>query len=260
MDLTTTSGYVAGFPLEMAVRELGGLRAGDGRTVRHGILYRGAALTGLTPRQRALVDDMGLRLVLDLRAEGETVGKPDYVPAGAEYLRIAGMYDEDGNEVDFSPAGIVRLNERLDDPSQLMPTLYAGMARNNPAVHALVARFVADEVPIYMHCTAGKDRTGVCAAILLSLLGVPDVTIVEEFLLTNEYRASIINNPPAKLPPWIPASEPEVWRKANGVEAANLMAMFAAADEGCVTREEYFAAEFGLNATALASVRNRYLV
>ena len=259
MDLTATPGYVAGFPLEMGVRELGGLRAADGRVVRHGLLYRGAVLTNLTPKQCELIDGMGLRLVFDLRSEAEAQGNADYVPEGAEYVRIAGMYDASGEEVDFSPAGIVRLNEQLDDPSQLMPTLYAGMAHNNPALHALVERFVAGKAPLYMHCTAGKDRTGVCAAMLLSLLGVPDKTIVGEFLLTNEYRASIINNPPAKLPSWVPASDLSVWREANGVSAANLKTLFATADGSCFSREEYFAMEFGLDASALETLRNRYL-
>lgn len=259
MDLSTTTGYVAGFPLEMSLRDLGGQRGADGRTVRHGLLFRGAALTDLTEEQKARVDELGLRLVFDLRAQTEARGRDDYVPEGAAYVRIAGMYDKEGVEVDFSPESIMRIEKQVGDPSLLMSELYGDMARGNPAVRELVARFCAGDAPLYFHCTAGKDRTGVCAALLLSILGVSDEDIVDEFLLTNVYRSSIINNPPEVLPPWLPSFDGEAWRKANGVDAASLKAMFMAADEGCDTREEYFLQEFGLDEDGLRELRDRYL-
>lgn len=257
MDLAATSGHIPGFPLMMNLRELGGIESADGRYVRYGLLYRGAALTGLGPEQRRIVDGFGLRCILDLRAETETDGREDYVPEGAEYHRIAGMYDAAGNEMDFSPAAVANFLTMNNDPMELMGALYTSMTHSNPAMHALIDCLIAGKAPLYLHCSAGKDRTGVAAALVLALLGVSDAAIVREFLLTNEYRAELIENPPAELPEWVTSSG--LWARMNGVDERDLLAVFASMDEGHATREEYFAYEFGLDRAALAALRNRYL-
>ena len=260
MYLTSTPGFVPSFHPELGLRDLGGWTAADGRVVRHGFLYRGSALTGLTDDELHRIDELGLRFILDLRAAGEVEGREDYVPAGAEYQRIGGMYDQDGMEVDFSPAGISRImGYIMADPEHFLDGLYASMMFENPAVHALVDRFVEGPVPLYFHCTAGKDRTGVCAAILLALLGVPDDAIFTEYLLTNEYRASIINMTPEEMPKGISDLDRENWAKINSVDATQLKAAFDAIDERYETREAYFKDEFGLDATALEALRDRYL-
>ena len=260
MDLTKTSGYVAGFPNELSLRELGGMRSADGRSVRHGLLYRGSALLKLTDEQKAIVDGFGLRFILDLRAQGETEGKPDYVPAGAEYLRIGGMRDDDGLEVDFSPAGIGRIAEKIQsDPDSFMRDLYSSMMFDNPAVHELVRRFVAGEAPLYFHCSAGKDRTGVCAAVLLMILGVPDDEIIREFLLTNEYRAAIIGLRPEELPSFVSDVDRENWGKINSVRESDLRAALEAVDARYDSRDAYLEKEFGLDQALLAKVRDHYL-
>ena len=260
MDLTTLPGYVPGFRDTLGLRDLGGLEGADGRAVRHGLLFRGSSLVGLDEAERRRIDGLGLRLVLDLRATGEADGQDDYVPDGAEYLRISGMYDSQGREVDFSPAGIDRISEQIaDSPETFMSRLYGSMMFGNPAVHALVERMVAGQAPLYFHCTAGKDRTGVCAAVVLTLLGVPDERIVWEFLLTNSYRADIINNMPDDLPPHLQGADRERWAKVNSVSEGDLLAALAAVDERHATREDYFLQEFGLDGTALAALRDRYL-
>lgn len=260
MDLTTLPGYVPGFRDTLGLRDLGGLASADGRLVRRGLLYRGSSLVRLDEGELRRLDELGLRFVLDLRASGEAQGQDDYVPDGAEYLRISGMYDRQGREADFSPAGITRITEQIaDHPETFMRDLYCSMMFDNPAVHALVEHMVAGQAPLYFHCTAGKDRTGVCAAVLLTLLGVPDERIVWEFLLTNTYRADIINNMPDDLPPHLQGADSEHWAKVNSVNEGDLRAALAAVDERYPTREAYFAQEFGLDAAALAALRDRYL-
>ncbi len=260
MDLTTTMGYVPGFPDTFNLRDLGGLAAADGRRVRPGLLYRGSALAGLTEAQRSIVDGFGLRVLLDLRAVGEVEGRADYVPQGVEYLRIGGMYDADGNELDFSPAGISRMiRHAVGSPEHFMRSLYVSMLFGNPAVHALVDRMALGRAPLYFHCTAGKDRTGVCAAIVLTLLGVPDDAIVCDFLLTNEYRASIINMAPQDMPAWVSELERQNWAKMNEVSEVDLRGALAEADRRHGGREAYLRHEFGLDEAALARMRDAYL-
>ncbi|HQE70511.1 MAG TPA: tyrosine-protein phosphatase [Atopobiaceae bacterium] len=257
MDLAATSGYITGLPLLMNVRELGGIESADGRCIRHGLLYRGSALTGLGTEQSSIVDGFGLRCIFDLRAKTETDGQEDYVPEGAEYHRIAGMYDAAGSEMGFSPTAVANFLAMNNDPIEIMRALYISMAHGNPAVHALIDCLIAGKAPLYFHCSAGKDRTGVAAALILTLLGVPDDAIMEEFLLTNAYRAELIENPPSPLPDFIDSIG--LWERANGVDEQDLLAVFASMDERCSTREEYFADEFGLDEAALAALRDRYL-
>ena len=259
MDLTTTPGYVPGFLDTFNLRDLGGIQARDGRRVRHGLLYRGSTLAGLDDAQRMLVDAFGLRFILDLRARGEAAEAEDYVPEGTAYLRVGGMRMADGSEVDFSPSGIGKMRDKIQTVGEnFMLDLYTSMVFDNPAVHELVTHFAAQDAPLYFHCSAGKDRTGVCAAVLLVALGVPDEAIIADFLLTNEYRASIMRNVPAQLPPWVP--DADTWAKINGVDEAAMQAVFAAIDQRYKTREAYLAEEFGLDATRLAELRDYYLV
>ena len=262
MDLTNTPGYVPGFAPELNLRELGGLPTVDGRHVRRGLFFRGSSLVGLPEEERERIDDLGLRYLLDLRAAGETEGKPDYVPVGCAYERIGGMRFDDGTEVDFSPGAIERFLEM--DPGALkdgrfMERLYVDMAFGNAAVHALVDHVVAGEVPVYFHCTAGKDRTGICALVICLLLGVTREAIFEDFLLTNEYRRSIIEGVAERMPAGTPPEEIEHWKKANGVEASNLEAVCAAIEERCGSVDAYLEAEFGLDGEALTKLRDRYL-
>ncbi len=260
MDLTTLPGYVAGFPDTLSLRELGGIPTADKRHVRHGLFYRGSSLVELSDEQKDLIDAFGLRFLLDLRAMGEVEGKPDYVPEGCTYVRIAGMYTPDGREVDFSPAGISLMQSLIEESGPtFMKGQYAAMMFGNRALHELVHRFVTGDVPLYFHCTAGKDRTGVCAALLLMLLGVSDGIIVQEFLLTNEYRSAIINMTPDQMPPDIDLDRRKRWALINGVQEENLRACFETVDERYPTRGAYFADEFGLDEATLAQLRDRYL-
>ena len=261
MDTDTLPGAVEGLPPELGVRDLGGFRGADGRPVRRGLLYRGAALVGLNNDQRDAVDALGIRFMLDLRASGEFARNETYIPAGCAHARKCGMYDQNGDEVDFSPEGIGRIMGQIqNDPEGFMGELYASMMFGNPAVHKLVELVKNEQVPLYFHCTAGKDRTGVCAAVLLMLLGVSEDDIVREFLLTNQYRSSIINMPPDQMPEDLPQLDRENWAAIQSVHERHLRHALSQVSDRYKTREAYFADEFGLNGEELAALRDRYLV
>ena len=251
-------GHLAGFSLDLNLRELGGLEARDGRRVRHGLLYRGSALAGLSDDERQRVDQMGLELVFDLRSRFEAQDTPDYVPAGAHYERMAGMRWDDGEEVDFSPAGIDRLYRELGTLENLdegMARLYSTMIHDVPAFKALMVHMANGDAPLYFHCTAGKDRTGMAAAIMLMALGVPEPTIMANYLATNDYRAAIIQEAAAAAPP----ERREMVAMANGVQEETLRKVLDTIDAEYATREEYLADEFDLGLSDLEELRDHYL-
>lgn len=261
MGIEESPGYVPGFEDVRSIRDLGGWPCADGRTVARGLFYRGASLSDLTKAERACIEGLGLVSVLDLRASGEQALSPAWVPDGTTYHHASGMYDSQGREVDFSPAGIGRLQADIDsDPEHFMENLYASMAHDNPALQRLVDIVRKGELPVYFHCTAGKDRTGVAAATIYVLLGADDDTIVQEFLLTNDYRAPIINMAPDEIPPDTPDDLRERWAQINGVDASCLYSFLHAIDERHPTREAWLEDEFGLTEPEIEALRDRCLM
>ncbi|WP_321974144.1 tyrosine-protein phosphatase [Paratractidigestivibacter sp.] len=257
MDEKNLPGYVSGFDPERNIRELGGIEARDGRRVRHGLLYRGSTLGNLSDEERAGVDGLGLACIFDLRAAAEADAFPEYIPEGTAHQRVAGMYGPDGAEMDFSPAAIARMESSGGEPVDIMRALYLSMVRDNPALHALVDHLKTHDAPLYFHCSAGKDRTGIAAALILTILGVDDGTIIRNFLDTNIYRAEMISNPPDPLPPMFPTKE--LWVQANEVYPANLQAVLDAWGTQGPSREHFLQEEFALDQDTLSSLRSFYL-
>ncbi len=256
MDIESLPGHVHGLSPVRNIRELGGIEARDGRRVRRGLLYRGSVLGGFSASERRAVDALGIRCVLDLRSAAEADEHPDEVPNGASYQRVAGMYEPDGTEMDFSPDAIARM-QSVGGSQDIIRVLYLTMVRGNPALHALVGHLAAGDAPLYFHCSAGKDRTGIAAALILTILSASDQVIIENFLLTNAYRAELINNVPDPLPPYLESIE--MWRRANSVHEADLRAVLDAMGAEGAEREGFLAEEYGLAAADLAAIRDRYL-
>lgn len=161
-------------------RDLGGYQTVDGRHVRWRQLFRADSLHRLSDTDLDQARSLGLRTVIDLRAFGE--------------LKRAGGYPVDRHEVTLHHlpmfATLKRMGEVLDTfPDDAVPgQLYLVMAGEGPDSIAAALRLLAapETYPAVFHCTAGKDRTGILAALVLSLLGVPDDTIVADYVLTQQ--------------------------------------------------------------------------
>lgn len=258
----------AEIPLEGAVnfRELGGYPAADGRRVKYGLLYRGGNLDALqSPADQRTLQSWGLRMILDLRSEGEAVKHPDPNVPGASYQRICAMRMRDGTEMDFSSTGIERLaaekaafEREAGHPVhdfEWFSALYRQMPFQNPAYQALFTMLEQHQTPILFHCTCGKDRTGIAAVLILLALGVDRQTALADYMLTNQYRHAIIE---ASLRGRSP-EERELLRSVEGVSAP----MGDGAIDEILCRygsfETYFAAEYGLDGPRLAALRDFYL-
>ena len=138
-------------------------------------------------------DGLGLRLILDLRGTKEAAALPDYVPDGARLVRLSGLCDEDGQEMSFAPADIDRLlNGQPDTGFNAVQAVYRRMLSGNRAFRELFRALEAGETPILFDCSAGKDRTGVAAMLILLALGAPETVIREDFARTNTCRAAEI--------------------------------------------------------------------
>ena len=250
--------------------ELGGYPAADGRYVRYGQFYRGGCLAELdTSADRALLDSFGLKTILDLRSAGEAAAQPDPALSGVEYVRISGM--NVGGEIDYSPAGMqtsaltADMLERAVDAAAkgLLPLndAYRNLLLDNAAYRFLVRCLVEKRTPILFHCTAGKDRTGMAAVLVLLLLGVDRKAAVEDYALTNVYRKNKIDAFTAKFAD-LTAGRPDLAAFVAGIEGVNPAVADQAIDAVLAkygTLDRYFTAEYGLDAAAIRELRDFYL-
>lgn len=174
------------------IRDLGGMSAADGRGIVSGRLIRCGNLSELSDSDRAAFSAL-TDTVIDFRTDGERSEKPDIELPGIRYHHIPIM--------DSLTAGITRekaadqnIFARLgSDPAkarQYMCDMYHAFAESDFAA-AQYARFIRlltqpREKAVVWHCTAGKDRAGIGAAIIEELLGVDRDDVIADYLMTNE--------------------------------------------------------------------------
>lgn len=168
------------------LRDIGGYPARDGRRVKWGLIYRSGTLYDLSDEDAASLAQRGIRVICDFRSDVETAAAPDNA------LRFGARYEAMPLEADHS--SLRRLRVAMFQPRKLRELMRESynelmLDRNAP----LIGRFlhiVADEanLPLLFHCTAGKDRTGITAMILMALLGVPDEVIAADYSLSNAYH------------------------------------------------------------------------
>ena len=150
-------------------RELGGYTGCGGRHVKYGAFYRSPALANIkTPADRARFEELGVRTVFDFRSEKERTLAPDPDFPGVVNIPASAMLAEDGSEVDFDLEKLLRSEDGIRMLTEGVHESYARMPFGNPAYRALFGAIRAGQTPILFHCTAGKDRTGVAAALILA--------------------------------------------------------------------------------------------
>jgi protein-tyrosine phosphatase len=208
-------------------RDLGGYVAGD-RVVRWGLLYRADGVHRIEGADLARVSALGIHTVLDLRTRGELDNHGRVPTEGLDAVDVlAGRYFD---MLTLGSTSIVTALETLASP---------------------------DRLPLVFHCSAGKDRTGVLAAILLSVLGVSDDDIASDYALS---RAAM-----RELAEWVRAERPESSETMAAPPPAFLDAPRLAMRRFlALARVEYgslsnYVATSGVGSDAIASLRTTLL-
>ena len=243
-------------------RELGGYEADEGKHVKWGQIWRGIPTCKLTGEaDRAKLDALGLRLILALRSVEEAKKEPDYVPDGARLVQICGLCAEDGHEIAFAPGDIDRLMASAPEGCDVPRVLYRRMLTGNKAFKELFRALEAGETPILFHCSAGKDRTGVAAMLILLALGASDETICADYAQTNVCRRAEIEAVMQEHADEIaadPSCRNHYYRMAGvSPEAAPFVLDTIRSQFG--SAENYLEAEYGLTPARLMRLRRMYL-
>ena len=187
------------------LRDLGGLAGEGGRPIRHGRLFRAELLTAESPNESNAVWDesrrdeygaLGLDLVIDLRSDAERLVSTTAWPRGTG-ARVVEIPIEDG--APGSPTDLIapvlrgeRDRFTTEDFIRYYTTLLEG--HGDDLVRGVRALADAAGRPALIHCSAGKDRTGVLVALVLDLLGVDRAAIVADYTRTGEVRPDRIEH------------------------------------------------------------------
>jgi protein-tyrosine phosphatase len=167
------------------LRDFGGYPTETGRYVREAMLYRSGTMAYTHEEDRQALRELGLAAIVDLRRDSERSLEP------ADW--------HDGLDVDYwrrdykESSGILKTGSSMFDASSAeaiaaMTDVYRAIPYDHaPSFAELFRKLAAGRVPLLVHCAAGKDRTGVAAALVLEALQVPRKLVVEDYLITNRH-------------------------------------------------------------------------
>lgn len=168
-------------------RDFGGYRTADGRRVKWGYLFRSGQLSRLSDQDLELLDSLRLDLVCDLRRTEEQANDPSRLPP-LRTPRVASLPITPGSNSDTLENAHAQWGG-----SEAMHSFMVGINRDfvERQGHRYAEMFreilAAEDARFLVHCAAGKDRTGFAAAIILLALGVPEATVMGDYLLTSRF-------------------------------------------------------------------------
>jgi protein-tyrosine phosphatase len=238
-------------------RDIGGYRAADGQYVRWGQIYRTGDWTELTVDDLNLINRLNIRLVCDLRSENEVRANPNPVfPVdGQAYLHLPLT---GGGDMRAMIGAVLKAPDQLDG---MVGQGYIQILENGAEVLSEIFHRFADpnSLPLVFNCSAGKDRTGIIAALLLSLLGVPEETIVADYTLSNlafeQTLAAMAGNESIMKAGLTPVTlAPLMVVKAQWIRA-----MLSHVSTTYGSMENYLTDKLGLDTATLAAIRSNLL-
>lgn len=212
-------------------RDLGGYLAADGRMVRWGRIYRSGSMVGLTEWDYEYLSHLGVRVICDLRSTSERATEPTKW-AGPQVLSRDYDIDMDRYRRDLGA------QPTEESTRTAMVRNYERLPYEQAEMYAkILTELAAGRAPLTLNCSAGKDRTGLAAALILSALDVPRSTIFADYLLSNEARA----------------------RTQGQVAAVYLKTAFATIEKNEGSVSAYFDQRLGLSAADIQRLREQYL-
>lgn len=240
-------------------RDVGGYPTTDGHRVKWGQVFRSNALSDLTVADYKTVDGLGVRLVCDLRTDQERTAQPTKWQG-----RPPAFLNSPKANLDFDAKSL--MGEGTPTAEKVRENFIA-FYRQTPKVYAaeykaMFSKLKAGDAPMLVHCTAGKDRTGVGSALILTALGVPRSIVVSDYAMSEKYQQSTMrqqasrasdpaNAALAKLPP-------EVLMVLMRTEPAYIEATLDALTAEYGSVEAFLAKELDVSAADIAALRKRY--
>ena len=246
-------------------RELGGYRTQDNKSVKWGILYRSDELHALTAEDIKYLERLKLNTLIDFRSMGERENEPDPIlkETNIRLLPIDVLAESSSEENDKTQKEI---QEELFSGERDLSNLLVDANKDFATTFTPTYKIFIDTLienngqPLVFHCSAGKDRAGFAAAIVLSILGVPRDIIIQDYLATNSYTKDEIDRTIEQIN--ISSAfkvDTDNIRKVLEVEERYIQAAFNEIDKEWGSMELYFKNGLILSESEIEKIKSLYL-
>ena len=277
-------------------KDLGGIRTADGKTVREKKLIKSGALHSATPEDiQILTQEYGVNIMIDVRTKEERRLQPDpvirgvsqlWIPLFTEDIQGLGLFTQEEKDIlEKHLKALFIVSHRADameetameeirnlirssdfDPEAYMARMYHKFV-NNQVVQRQVKQFFSvlgnhRGGAILWHCGAGKDRSGICTALLLYALGVSKETIIAAYAESAESSEDAVDYLLEKL---FPASEPgnleyqAIARRIFGTKTCYIEAFFNAIEKDFVSIDNYLQKALEVYVDKIVRLKTLYL-
>ena len=257
-------------------RELGGYPAG-GRVVKKGVLIRTAALCNAAPEAKLkLTETCHVKHIVDFRMKNETMEAPDPIIQGADNHNYSVVEFEDyfamlkdtdvPKDILSQPMSKSQMIEMAYEKGFIGPHMYLIFLLSDRGKKAykdffrLLIEADPEEGAVLWHCTDGKDRAGVAAALLLAALGADMKTILDDYMLTNVYNANKIDAIKSKYSDCTKEKLDAMIFLGGGVIDSYLINAFSAINKQFGSVKGYLTDGLGLNDSELIQLREKYTI
>jgi protein-tyrosine phosphatase len=243
-------------------RDLGGYRTADGRQLKWGVLYRTDALNELTAEDQRYLERLNIERVVDFRLPDEAAAAPDRLPPALaqRYVAMPVGFNGQQNYAKFIEQIMSGDTEGLDLDQVLVVTNRQLVEQFSPVFRTWLHGVAESEGAQVFHCTAGKDRTGFAAAIVLLALGVPQETVLRDYLASNQYLAEKNQRSMWKMRVFsLFRADTDGIRPLLGVEPRYLQAAFDAMVRDYGSIDNYLRAALGVDDAFRARLQQRLL-
>lgn len=241
-------------------RDVSGYKNKYGEVMQPNQIFRGASLDSISKGDAKYMEEqLGIHYILDYRDEQEAALAKDIDFPTAQYERISALTipEHSDNGFDFGAMLQGKMTpDKLKFLIQYIQEGYKAMPFDNPAYHRLFELLLKNDGHIYFHCSAGKDRTGVSAFLIMIALGMSEEDAIAEYMLSNEYLHDFVGDF------YKQHHIPKIFRKYCDplllVEKENIMLTIQSIKERYTSYDEFLEKEYNLDEKKRELLRRIY--
>ncbi|MGN8648038.1 tyrosine-protein phosphatase [Gracilibacillus sp. HCP3S3_G5_1] len=245
--------------LEGAVnfRDMGGMKAADGRVIKEGILFRSADLFELTNNDVQLIETLGLKTIFDYRTTYEANKRPDPQLKNISFERMS-VNNESRPQSYTSIREWLASDPFKDFDTSFLTELYKSIPVGNRSYQRLMEMLKQPELhlPLLHHCTGGRDRTGVGSMLILLTLGVSWEIIVEDYLYSNQLLEESNNHLLAEVDTFLTTEEIERFKQGFQLQERYLQLSYQNILDHYKSFDDYLEHEHGITHQIRNNIRN----
>lgn len=237
-------------------RDMGGYQTANGAVVKWGKIYRSGSMHDLTPSDYKYLDQIGVRVVCDLRTRGERENEPNKWAEAAAINYWARDYTM--SEGDLSIGALSKMSN-AQMKAHMIKSYQSFPDEQAPAYREIFRKVANGDLPLAFNCSLGKDRAGVAAALILSALGVPDETIIRDYVASQDvidYKK--ILPPPTPSPAGTNLSV-ETLKPILGTDPEYIIASLTSIRAHYGTIENYITQKLGISKQDITKIKENLL-